>query len=127
MARLLYNEAGEVVGQYVMVGGQEYLQPPDRSPIPDVAAKMESHEQSARSAIVNCKATTAVALVSAGMSQAEADSAGTALIIQHAALLGAYELAGGNSAAKAALMAAILAAPPDWWSEPIQAIFEATL
>ena len=97
------------------------------SPIPAVAAALAARERLAASTITNLKASAAVALVSGGMSEAEAYGAGTGLVVQHSAHIQAFILAGGNPVAAQALLDAITANPPAWWSAPMEALFSAGL
>jgi hypothetical protein len=97
------------------------------SPVPAVTAALAARERQAAEAITSLKATAAVALVMGGMSEPEAYVAGSALVVEHSAQIQAFILAGGNPVAAQALLDAITANPPAWWSEPMEAIFAAGL
>lgn len=93
------------------------------SPIPAVTATLAARERQAADAITALKASAAVALVMGGMSEPEAYVAGSALVVAHSAQIQAFILAGGNPVAGQALLDAITASPPAWWSPVMQALF----
>lgn len=97
------------------------------SPVPAVAAALAARERQAAEAINALKANAAVALVMGGMSESQAYAAGSALVVQFSARIQAFILAGGNPVAAQALLDAITANPPAWWSEPMEALFFAGL
>lgn len=104
------------------------------APVTDVErmASLFSQAQAGAPAYLNqLKGAVWVALVAAGMSEADATAAGVDLVLRHAAPLAAFESAGGHPVAAAALYAAIsspesVAALP-WLTAPILAIFQAAL
>lgn len=104
------------------------------APVTDVErmASLFSQAQAGAPAYLNqLKGAVWMALVAAGMSEADATAAGVALVLRHAAPLAAFEAAGGHPVAAAALYAAIssaesVAALP-WLTAPILAIFQAAL
>lgn len=97
------------------------------SPVAAATAALAARERQAAEAITALKATAAVALVVGGMSEGEAYAAGSALVVQHSGHIQAFVLAGGNPVAAQALLDAIVASPPAWWSEPMEALFTAGL
>jgi len=100
---------------------------PDPDPLAQLEAALGNRELAAKRAITRLKATAAAALVMGGMSEGQAYVAGSALVVEHSARIQAYILAGGNPVAAQALLDAIDASPPAWWSEPMEAIFAAGL
>lgn len=97
------------------------------SPVAAVTAALAARERQAAEAITALKSTAAVALVVGGMSEGEAYAAGSALVVAHSAQIQAFILAGGNPVAAQALLDAITANPPAWWSAPMEALFSAGL
>lgn len=119
------------IDSLVVEGGPTYTPAPPEAPqvepLQQVKTIQKTREELAREALLDCKGKAFLALVAGGMSHEDANAAGTALVVQHYGFMGAYELAGGNPASKAALMAAIEANPPAWWSPTIAAIFDEAL
>lgn len=97
------------------------------SPVPAVQAMLTARGQVAASKIQALKASCAVALMAGGMSESDTMSAGSQLVLDHAAKIQAYILAGGNPVAGQALIDEIVAAPPAWWNPQMLALFEAEL
>lgn len=130
----LANE-GDGQGTKILAWPEELGAPPtpeqvaawQPSPVPAVTAALAAREKQAAEAITALKATAAVALVVGGMSDYEAYVAGSALVVAHSAQIQAFILAGGNPVAAQALLDAITASPPAWWSEPMEALFSAGL
>lgn len=103
------------------------VEPEPVDPLDALAAALGSREEQAKQAITRLKATAAAALVQGGMSEAEAYAAGSALVVEHSARISAFKDAGGNAVAAQNLLDAIIAAPPVWWSEPMEQLFAAGL
>lgn len=101
--------------------------PPPATPLEQITVALGNGERAAARAITQLKAAAALALMMGGMSEEATNAAGSALVVQHSAAIQAYILAGGNVVAGQALLAAIVADPPAWWSEPIAAIFAGAL
>lgn len=97
------------------------------SPVPGVISALALWEQQAAGKITTLKAKAAIALVVGGMPEPEAYAAGSAFVVAFAAQIQAYILAGGNPVAGQALIDAIVAAPPAWWSAQMLALFESEL
>lgn len=97
------------------------------SPVPAVQAMLVAREQSAAAKIQALKAACAVALMAGGMSESDTMAAGSQLVLDHAAKIQAYILAGGNPVAGQALIDEIVAAPPAWWNPQMLALFESEL
>lgn len=116
------------------VAAQSPPPPEEAAPVTDVEimAKLFSDARAAAPAYLNqLKGTVWSALVAGGMAQDEATAAGVALVLRHAALLAAFESAGGHPVAAQALYTSIaseesVAALP-WLTAPILAIFQAAL
>ena len=122
-------DAADWPGCVLVADGVEYLapEPPPPDHLAPVRDDLEQAEKLAAAKILDLKTKAAGALVAGGMSGEEAYAAGSALVIQHASLIQAYILAGGNPVAKAAFLAAIEESPPEWWSEQMAALFAAGL
>lgn len=97
------------------------------SPVPAVEAMLLDREEIAKAKILKLKAKAAVLLVAGGMSESDTMAAGSQLVLDHAAKIQAYILAGGNPVAGQALIDEIVANPPAWWSPAIATIFDETL
>jgi len=94
----------------------------------DLGRKMlEQRELDARAKILRTKTRAAALLVAGGMSEPAAFAAGTEFVCDFIAPITAYERAGGNPIAGQRFIDAILAAPPEWWSEQMLALFQAEL
>lgn len=129
MSEIVYDADGNAIAQLVEINGVVRRVPPPR-PDPRLVATREglrSAEKQASERILNLKTNAAAALVSGGMTETDANAAGSAFVLQHAALIQAYILAGGNPVAKSAFLDAIEASPPVWWSEQMTALFAAGL
>lgn len=132
--RAAKGEGGELLAE-IVAWPDELGEPPTTeqvaaytpSPVPAVTAALAAREKQAAEAITALKATAAVALVVGGMSESDAYVAGSALVVAHSAQIQAFILAGGNPVAAQALLDAITASPPAWWSEPMEALFSAGL
>ena len=103
------------------------VEPPPVDPVAQLEAQLASNESQAARAITRLKATAAAAMVGGGMAPGDAYAAGSALVVQHSAHIQAFILAGGNPVAAQALLDAITASPPAWWSDPMEALFSAGL
>lgn len=101
--------------------------PPAPSPVQATAAMLGAREQAAAATITQLKAAVAVALIAGGMSQPDTMAAGSQLVLDHAAKIQAYILAGGNPVAGQALIDEVVANPPLWWGPAILSIFESEL
>src|SRR5574343_386725 len=98
-----------------------------QSPVPAVKEMLAAREQVAASKIQALKAACAVAVMAGGMSESDTMAAGSQLVLDHAAKIQAYLLAGGNPVAGQALIDEIVADPPAWWSPQMLALFESEL
>lgn len=97
------------------------------SPVPAVQSMLIAREQVASETITRLKAKAAVALVMGGMSESDAYAAGSAFVVDHSPKIQAYILAGGNPVAGQALIDAVVAQAPAWWSPAMLALFEGEL
>lgn len=123
------SDANDYPGCVLVAEGVEYagLAEPTLNPLTTVREGLAAAEKLAAERILDLKTNAAVALVAGGMTGEEAYSAGSALVLQHANLIQAYILAGGNPVSKSALIAAIEANPPAWWSEQMATLFTTLL
>lgn len=114
------------IDSLAIVGGATYT-PAGPDQLAQLEAALDGRELLAKRAITRLKTHAAAVLVAGGMSEAAANAAGTALILQHSTLISAFKDAGGHPDAAQALLDAITASPPAWWSAPMEAIFAAGL
>lgn len=123
------SDANDYPGCVLTADGVEYAGPaePTLNPLTTVREGLAAAEKLAAERILGLKTNAAVALVAGGMTGEEAYSAGSALVLQHASIIQAYILAGGNPVAKDAFLDAIEADPPAWWSEQMAALFASYL
>lgn len=129
MAEIIYDDEGNAIAQIVEIDGVPRRVPPPR-PDPRFIAGRENlaaAEKNAASKILDLKTAAAGALVAGGMSGEEAYAAGSALVLQHANLIQAYILAGGNPVAKKAFLDSIEENPPFWWSKQMSLLFASYL
>lgn len=100
---------------------------PDPDPLAQLQANLRNREKIAAENITRLKAKAAAGMLAGGMSESDTMAAGSQLVLDHAAKIQAYILAGGNPVAGQALIDEIVATPPAWWSPQMLALFEAEL
>lgn len=100
---------------------------PDPDPLAQLQANLRNREKIAAENITRLKARAAAGMLAGGMSESATMAAGSQLVLDHAAKIQAYILAGGNPVAGQALIDEIVATPPAWWSAQMLALFEAEL
>lgn len=129
MSEIVYDADGNAIAQLVEINGVVRRVPPPR-PDPRFLAGRENlaaAERAASAKILDLKTAAAGALVAGGMTEDDANAAGSAFVLQHSNLIQAYILAGGNPVSKTAFLEAIAADPPAWWSEQMAALFASYL
>lgn len=108
-------------------GGTLYPAAPQVDPVAELQSSLSDREKIAAENITRLKARTAAKMLAGGMSESATMAAGSQLVLDNAAKIQAYILAGGNPVAGQALIDEIVAAPPAWWSPQMLALFESEL